>query len=93
MSNVIKLTECQGDIIEVHATGCADIAKKKNRGLFYNGTGSIDMPAGASERDVWLLFNEDFLANEGEDGAWPITFLPCCHKAGLAVNPDRSWTE
>lgn len=89
----VSLTTCQGDTIEVHGKGCADIAKKTRLGKFYNGTDTIDFPDETDERAVWIDFNSDFLWEGGADNAWPMKFYPCTHAAGLKVNPDRTWSE
>ena len=89
----IKLTIAVGDETKVHAAGCADLRKTPTIRAAYNGMHTQSFPEGTDERDVWIDYNEDFLYEGGADAAWPLTFLPCCHEAGLVKNADRSWDE
>lgn len=56
--------------VSVHRDGCADVAKSiKGHDYFRE---EFD-----TKRDLWLDYNSDFLAEGGEDAAWPIHFYPC----------------
>ena len=89
----LSLTFAQGHDIKVHAAGCADLSKAPTKRAAYNGVHTQRFPDGTSERDVWIDFNIDFLEEGGAESAWPLIFLPCCAKAGLVANDDRTWTE
>ncbi len=89
----IALTFANGNDIKVHAAGCADLAKAPTKRAAYNGMHTQQFPAGTDERAVWIDFNEDFLYEGGAAAAWPLEFLPCCAKAGLVANADRTWSE
>ncbi|QFG04721.1 hypothetical protein SEA_CHICKENKING_52 [Microbacterium phage ChickenKing] len=96
----IKLTITVGDETKVHAAGCADLRKARTRAEAYNGYITISFPEGTDERAIWIDHNEDFLREafdmgeeHPENAAWPLTFLPCSHEAGVVKNPDRTWTE
>ena len=96
----LSLTFAQGHDIKVHAAGCADLSKAPTRRAAYNGVHTQQFPDGTTERDVWIDFNEDFLYEAAEMypdqdpalAAWPLIFLPCCAKAGLVANADRTWS-
>jgi hypothetical protein len=60
--------------VSVHRADCADVAKATKGHDWFND--EFD-----SKRDLWLDYNSDFLAEGGEDAAWPIHFYPCT--AGL----------
>lgn len=95
----IKLAFANGNEIKVHAADCADLKKAPTRCAAYNGIHTQGFADGTTERDVWIDFNIDFLEEGLEMGdetaanAWPLEFLPCCHKAGLIANPDRTYTN
>lgn len=89
----IKLTIAQGDQVKVHATGCADLSKAPTKRAAYNGIFEFNQPDGSSERDAWIDYNQDFLAEGGADAAWPLVFLPCCAAAGLLPDANRTWEE
>lgn len=60
--------------VSVHRAGCADVPKAiKGHDHF--------LEEWDSKRDLWLDYNSDFLAEGGEEAAWPIHFYPCT--AGL----------
>ena len=74
------------DDIPVHAADCQDLGKY--RGVTLHTT---NYPEGFTTRSVWLDYNADFLMEEGEDGAYPLQFFPCCYKAGLIADHNYSW--
>lgn len=92
-SKPFKLAFANGSDIKVHAAGCADLKKAPTRRAAHNGIHTQTFPAGTTERDVWIDFNEDFLEEQGANGAYPLEFLPCCQSTGLAKNADRTWSE
>lgn len=56
--------------VSVHRADCADVAKSiKGHDYFREEF--------ETKRDLWLDYNSDFLAEGGEDAAWPIHFYPC----------------
>lgn len=87
----VVLAFANGTDIKVHAAGCADLNKAATKREAHNGIHTQTFPIGTTERDVWIDFNEDFLAESGADGAYPLEFLPCCKPAGLIADADRSW--
>lgn len=87
----VELAFANGQDIKVHAAGCADLNKAATKREAYNGIYTQTFPVGTTERDVWIDFNEDFLAEGGADAAWPMEFLPCCKPAGLVADSDRTW--
>lgn len=89
----IKLTFATGEDTKVHAATCADLKKAATKRAAHNGFHTLTFPAGTDERAVWLDHNDDFLSEGGAEAAWELTFLPCCHEAGLIKNPDRTWSE
>jgi hypothetical protein len=89
----VNLAIAVGDLTKVHAADCADLKKAPAKRAAYNGIHTQSFPAGTDERDVWLDYNDDFLAEGGAEAAWPLTFLPCCAGAGLAPNADRTYGE
>lgn len=60
--------------VSVHRADCADVPKAKRGHDWFNDEFE-------TKRDLWLDYNSDFLAEGGEDAAWPIHFFPCT--AGL----------
>lgn len=56
--------------VSVHRADCRDVAKAiKGRDHFFEEF--------ETKRDLWLDYNSDFIAEGGEENAWPIHFLPC----------------
>lgn len=74
MSKSITIVQDAQGTVEAHGTGCRDIARKaRTFGVEAWEAGDFD-----TEREVFEDYNADFLAEGGEDAAWPIRFLPCC---------------
>lgn len=62
-----------------HKTGCRDIARDiKTHGL---GPFPADhfVEDSTSKRQTFLDYNSDFIAEGGEENAWPIDWKPCCN--------------
>lgn len=56
--------------VAVHRADCKDVAKaSKGRDSFEE---EFD-----TKRELWLDYNADFIAEGGEDSAWPIHFHNC----------------
>lgn len=56
--------------VAVHKAGCADVPKAiKGHDYFEEEF--------ETKRDLWLDYNSDFIAEGGEENAWPIHFHPC----------------
>lgn len=89
----VALAIATGQEVKVHAATCADLKKAPTKRAAYNGIHTQTFPAGTTERDVWIDYNEDFLYEGGADSAWPLVFLPCCATAGLVADADRTWNE
>lgn len=64
--------------VMVHKFGCADIKKALKRDNFPHNSFTEEFD---SKRELWLDYNSDFLAEGGEESAWPIHFYACT--AGL----------
>lgn len=65
--------------VSVHRADCADVAKSvKGHDHFFEEF--------ESKRALYLDYNSDFLAEGGEDAAWPVHFYPCT--AGLPDGGD-----
>lgn len=64
--------------VMVHKAGCADIKKALKRDNFPHNSFEEEFE---SKRALWLDYNSDFLAEGGEESAWPIHFYACT--AGL----------
>lgn len=61
------------DIVEIHGEGCSDISKKLRKfNVEFAGTGEF-----ATVREAFLDYNEDFIAEGGEENGWPIKNFPC----------------
>lgn len=61
----------------VHRTGCRDIARDlKRHGL---GPYPADhyVEEATTKREAWLDYNADFIAEGGEENAWPFHWAPC----------------
>lgn len=61
--------------VQGHAHGCADL--KRGRAKFAEPSQADDFMDVTTKADAWLDYNADFLAEGGEDNAWPIEWLPC----------------
>lgn len=63
--------------VEAHKPGCRDIARK----LRHPFADSFPMH-GATQRDIFLDYNSDFIAEAGDDwddaDGYQIDFKPCC---------------
>lgn len=64
--------------VMVHKAGCADIKKAIRRDGFPHAHWDEEA---TSKRDFWLEYNADFIAEGGEENAWPVHFYACT--AGL----------
>lgn len=64
--------------VAVHKFGCRDIKRAVNKGPFPRDYFIEEID---TKREHWLDYNQDFIRDEGEDGAWPMHFYPCT--AGL----------
>lgn len=56
--------------VAVHRAGCRDVAKAVRGHDYFEEEFE-------TKRDLWLDYNSDFLAEGGEEAAWPIHFHPC----------------
>ncbi|MGO2778227.1 hypothetical protein [Glutamicibacter arilaitensis] len=62
-----------GNSVEVHAPGCAHVARYKSNPWYEEGW--IDEVADAQA--IFNEYNSDFYAESGDEGCWPITVFPC----------------
>lgn len=61
----------QGDYeVAVHRADCKDVKKDTRGHDFFEDDFE-------TKRELWLDYNSDFLAEGGEDSAWPIHFHNC----------------
>lgn len=63
----------QGDYdVSVHRADCADVPKAIRGHDYFEEEFE-------TKRDLWLDYNSDFIAEGGEENAWPVHFFPCTH--------------
>lgn len=77
--------------VEGHAAGCADLKRNVvKRGRRNLAVDHAFTEATTSKRASWLDYNADFIAEGGEENAWPIEWLPCAdHVPAEDAKPVR----
>lgn len=84
---IVTVSTIYGDV-QAHKPGCADLKRRKN--LDKDTIFPMDV---TSQRDAFLQFNEDFIAEGGEENGHPITFLPCIAKEVPELDEAEEATE
>jgi hypothetical protein len=71
---LVTLANTNDGTVHGHKAGCADL----KRGAAYRNHKDEQFEIEVStKREAWLDYNADFIAEGGEENAWPVEWLPC----------------
>lgn len=62
--------------VEVHGVDCSHLTRFK-RSWEWSAGGDAGEGDFATAQEAFMDYNEDFIQEGGDEGAWPITFFPC----------------
>jgi hypothetical protein len=71
---LVTLANTKDGAVHGHKAGCADLKRSKAYALHRDEQFEVEV---TSKREAWLDYNADFIAEGGEDNAYPVEWFAC----------------